>query len=301
MNKTHSIQRALFAFCLLAVAGTLWTGCSSFKARQAPFYIYNSSLLNEDVTPQYPRDNNFDPFGPTAPEQRVSDTRVAVSDAVQSDTTPKARDRAQEADETVPTAPVVENNPEQSTSKTAPKAPSIPSLTYTPPQAAEFIRAIYQANGVSLDDVAGEGALTHLYSAIKRKGTVYHATRPAVGDVIFFHNTFDRNRDSRNNDWYTHAGLVEGVEEDGTIHVLSYLDGEVRSFPINLEHPKLERDERNNKLWNSPLRTKTSDDPPFTQYLGGELFAGFGSILGSRTEIVVIDNWKPGMLVEGPK
>jgi hypothetical protein len=153
---------------------------------------------------------------------------------------------------------------------------------------------VYLANGVDIDLPDNEDAVALLYAAAKRRGSVYHATRPAVGDIVFFHNTYDRNGDGRNNDWYTHAGLVEAVDGKGNIHVLSYLDKKVTSFAINLEHP---RQPSSGDVINTQLRPRTAADPEFTQHLGGELFGGFGNLLGERTELVVIDNWMPGMKV----
>jgi hypothetical protein len=155
------------------------------------------------------------------------------------------------------------------------------------------MKAIYEANGVKLGRLEGDDAVATLFAEAKKQGQIYHATRPAVGDLVFFHNTYDRNGDNRNNDWYTHVGLVEGVDKDGTIYVLSWFDGQIQTFPINLEHPKLAREERSNKIWNLQLRTPGDDDPQHTQYLGGELFAGFAGLLGNRQEIVVIDSWAP--------
>lgn len=168
-----------------------------------------------------------------------------------------------------------------------------------PEHAARYIQALYKINGVELDVGQGEQTIAAMHESFVRRGRIYHVTRPAVGDVVFFHNTFDRNGDGRSNDWYTHVGLVEGVDEDGTIHVLSFINGRVESFPINLEHPDVARAPGSGKTWNHTLRRRRGDDLPFTQYLGGELFAGFGSLLGDRDELIVIDNWTPGMSLDG--
>lgn len=182
----------------------------------------------------------------------------------------------------------------------APKAPAAPSSggkvdATASRHAAEFIQALYKINGVKVKVGQGEEAIAAMHEDFKQRGRIYHATRPAVGDVVFFHNSFDRNGDGRNNDWFTHVGLVEAVEDDGTIHVLSYLGGQVSAFTINLEHPRVGIDPDGGRTWNHVLRPRDPSDPPFTQYLGGELFAGFGSLLGDRAELMVIDNWTPGM------
>lgn len=304
---------------LLLLALTL-SACGSWKAQRAPFYVYNQSVLNEDVSPYYPR--RVDPNqGVTMREVPEGDTRVAVLDSDNTDAVPavkhapktrakrsakdkkrrhqkpKSQKPAKKNVAKKPTAPTPSKRAEKKPApapKPAPK-PAVASKAYNPEHSAGFVNAIYKANQVDLGTFSGNDAITNLFTAVKKRGgTIYHVTRPAVGDVVFFHNTFDRNNDGRNNDWFTHAGLVEGVESDGTIHVLSYMGGKVSSFTINLEHPKFAKDERNGKIWNTPLRERTAQDPEFTRYLGGELFAGFGSVLGERQEIVVLDDWYPG-------
>lgn len=265
------IQALNFLAALAAVASVA-SGCASFELKpvQAPFYVYSSSLLNGDASPTYPREPSF---LPARLIQSIDDGDQVVAEHRE--------------------APTPSAHPELIRE---PKAPVVATRhKYSPDQAASFVQAVYKANGVQVE--LGDDPVADLYADVKRRGTLYHATRPAVGDVAFFHNTFDRNGDGRNNDWYTHAGLVESVDEDGTITILSYLDGKVGEVVINLENPKLDADERTGKVWNTPLRPTRKDEPAFTQHLGGQLFAGFGNLLGDRPEFVVIDNWQPGMMV----
>ncbi len=303
MNN-HTINAMILCFAMVAVM--FLSACSSWKADRAPFYVYNNSLLNEDVSTNY-QPRRPDPYRNTylatqTPRSRP-DTRVASASERRSDGPgPDARKRPvaskvkQKAKSSAKAkAPVASKVKQKAKSKRANKKSLPPkgNSRFNPQHSAAYLKTIYEANGIKLGKMKGNDAVATLYAQTKKQGTVYHATRPAIGDLVFFHNTFDRNGDGRNNDWYTHAGLVEGVDEDGTIYVLSYWDGKVQSFPINLEHPRIGTDDRNKKVWNTVLRNKADDDPAFTQYLGGELFAGFGSLLGERTELVVVDDWKP--------
>ncbi len=325
------------------LAGVLLAGCSGLKAKEPPFYVYNSTVLNAAPTTTKPRDARFDPLGvewksrgaDKRPQAVAAKTDDGPSEIVgwrtgedEAKARQEARDRLRERvgeraagpdrrEDSAPSpspavapvpapvavAPSAGPGPDAAApvSESPREVPSGGALIKAdgPTNAANFVQAIYKVNGVDLKVGQGEEAIAQMHEGIKKRGRIYHATRPAVGDVIFFHNTFDRNGDGRNNDWYTHVGMVEGVEEDGTIHVLSFLGGKVDSFPINLEHPRLASDESTGKMWNHPLRQQLDTDPPFTQYLGGELFAGFGSMLGDRTELIVIDNWTPGMDLDG--
>jgi surface antigen len=171
-----------------------------------------------------------------------------------------------------------------------PSRSSGPSPAANPESSCEYVAAVYAANEVDVGPEA-KHSIAELFRRAQDQGQVYHTSRPAVGDLAFFHNTFDRNRDGRNNDWYTHVALVESVAADGTITLLSYLGGKVdRSF-MNLEAPTLAS--REGSVVNSRLRRESDRDPAYTEYLAGKLFAGFGSLLGNRSEVIVLDDWKP--------
>jgi|SRR5690625_100553 len=161
---------------------------------------------------------------------------------------------------------------------------------YTPQFALQYVLDTYAANGVSFQN-ADKLSIVDLYRSIQKQGTIYHTKKPVVGDLVFFHNTYDANGDRRNNDWYVHVGVIESVDRDATIVVLSYRDGHVVRDRMNLTQP---HDERvNGQTINTQLRPRQKSDPPYTQYLAGQLFAGFGSILGDVEQVRVLDGWTP--------
>lgn len=161
---------------------------------------------------------------------------------------------------------------------------------YDPQPALDYVLETYRLNGVEFQN-AEQLKIIDLYRAVQRQGSIYHTTRPVVGDLVFFHNTYDANRDGRNNDWYAHVGIVEEAHSNGTIIVLSYRAKRVVRDTMNLEHAR--EAHANGRLANSELREKTRQDPEYTQYLAGELFAGFGSVLGDMSDVAVIDEWQP--------
>ena len=226
-------------------------------------------MLNAEFSSAYPRRVDWDPFGYDEPNRREG---VGYADRT---TGEEDSDREQVA--AIAPSPVVDS-------------------IYDPFAALGYIRAVYDANETSTGSTDNDVEIIDVYRFTQNEGTIYHSTRPAVGDVVFFHNTFDRNGDSRANDWYTHLGVVESVDDDGNISILSYLDDRVSRTHLNLERPSDARDD-DGVVINTAMRQRRSDDPPYTQYLASELFAGFGSLLGERTEFLVIDNWQPGMSV----
>lgn len=161
---------------------------------------------------------------------------------------------------------------------------------FAPRNAVDYVIDTYAQNNVAVDG-RGQLSVVELYRQVQQRGTVYHGRAPATGDLVFFHNTHDDNSDGRNNDWYAHVGIVEQVMGDGTIVVLSWRNGAVSRDTMNLRSPR--EVELEGRVVNTPLRAYNERDPQFTQYLAGELFAGFGSMLGDLQSVVVLDTWRP--------
>lgn len=267
---------AAVAFSIVA---SLLLGCAAMHSVPQRRNPYRSTLLNADFTSAYPRAIHDDPFGLT---DRAAARRPSRDET---DLALVRRDEDQTAGRAI--QPASDGSQRER-----------PDDTYSPLVASQYVRAVYQANETPVHGGPPQGELeiVDIYRYTQRNGRIYHSTRPAVGDLVFFHNTFDRNSDHRNNDWYTHIGVVESVDERGNISVLSYLDHRVSRTYLNLERPESTRDADGNVI-NTTMRRRSSDDPPYTQYLASELFAGFGSLLGDRPEFLVIDNWRPGMNV----
>lgn len=141
-----------------------------------------------------------------------------------------------------------------------------------------FIQKVMKVNEMEASLLVGKEGLRALYKDYRNRGLSYDSEEPSVGDFVFFHNTRDQNVDSRNNDWYSSCGVVSQVGEDGTVEFIAVVDRKVQKFVMNLKQPEVRRDESRGKVMNSYLRKKSLEDPEFTQYLAGELFAGFVSL-----------------------
>lgn len=100
-----------------------------------------------------------------------------------------------------------------------------------------------------------------LYSLALEMGVHHKKLRPRAGDVVFFDNTYDRDRDGRNNDELSHVAIVEWDGEDGTIHLIHNASSKgVSRIVMNLEHPE-QAQSTQGKAWNSHLRAKSSKGP----------------------------------------
>ena len=140
-----------------------------------------------------------------------------------------------------------------------------------------FVLKVLKVN--ELEPGAGDSPdLRDLYKAYRNRGLTFDGEEPSIGDLVFFHNTRDVNSDSRNNDWYSACGVVTEVEHSGVVTFVAALNGKVQEFQMNLDRPEVRRDEAIGTVMNSHLRNKSLEDPEFTQYLAGELFAGFATL-----------------------
>jgi hypothetical protein len=137
-----------------------------------------------------------------------------------------------------------------------------------------LVEAVYAAAGLEL-----RGNVIMMHERAKSEG-VFHRRNPQLGDLVFFDNSYDRNKNGRRDDKLTHVGLVESVDSDGTVTVIHLGSRGVVPIHMNLEHPS-EYKSPEGKVWNSFLRAPSKRDKGAR--LTGELFAGFGSLWKSET------------------
>lgn len=141
-----------------------------------------------------------------------------------------------------------------------------------------LVRYLYEREGVDLIQVPGEAggsAVAFIYQTAKKLQAL-RSTHPAPGDLVFFRDTYDRNRDGRRNDGLTHVGLVESVDDvSGTLRFIHRSSMGVTRERMNLRQPLDHQDPASREILNDYVR------PPGARAsvprLAGELFAGFAS------------------------
>ncbi|TXD38539.1 hypothetical protein FRC98_06565 [Lujinxingia vulgaris] len=284
-------------------------GCAA--STSAPFHMYASPVLEDELAPPGARglsgEDNASAgvlptqvyvyrsnAGPAQPGQRRSRPAPGATQPSRAPMDSVARPQRPALASYRPGAAATGSsatNAESASMPPAPRGPAAPKADG--PLAAAYVHAVFELNGVTFAEDAAS-SVPELYRACRTEGKVYHSSRPAIGDMVFFHNTYDANDDGRNNDWYTAVGIVEELQSEGTVSVLAYLGDGVRRLYLNLEQVDREELSAGDQA-NSVLRGQHESDPPFTQYLAGQLFAGFCNALGDRDELMVVDNWQPGM------
>ncbi len=318
--RTLSIRLAVVSSLALAPLG-----CAEIDPTPdpLPFEMYDSPLIassdHEAAPPERlpPVEDDATETDTATVENEESDEPDESAGDEQTSETATAEasdDGARETEETSdsPETPALsstrqaEPEPEAEPAATSSAAPSASDRPPPEPDAddggtnadaARYAAAIYELNEVAIPGEA-HADVPALYRHCREQEAVFQSREPKPGDLVFFHNVEDANGDGRNNDWYTLVGLVEGTDASGTVSILAYRDGKVRTVSMNLDQPDQHR--TGGTTTNTRLREKSSDDPPFTQYLAGQLFAGYCSLLGDRSELLVVDNWRPGMELERP-
>ena len=97
-----------------------------------------------------------------------------------------------------------------------------------------FIEAVYEAEGIPLRALMRAAApeersgVAAAFRTMRAHGTVFgrRGDWPAPGDLVFWHDTYDRNRNGKADDPFTHVGIVEYVV-DGTV-VFLHRGGQAR-------------------------------------------------------------------------
>ena len=152
--------------------------------------------------------------------------------------------------------------------------------SYTP-DCSGFVRGVYATQRVDLYDGLGEldggNGVGRIFTHVVQHGRIHYGPTVHPGDLVFFHNTWDFNRDGLPNDPLTHVGVVEKVELDGTVVFVSSVSAGIERYRMNLKHPDTHK-AADGRVWNDFLRRKHFGDSPGTYYLTGRLFAAFGTL-----------------------
>lgn len=156
------------------------------------------------------------------------------------------------------------------------------------PDCIGFVQAVYEAEGIPLRRVLQKAApressgVAAAYAASRDHGLLFGGggARPAPGDLVFFHDTYDRNRNGHADDPFTHIGIVTGVE-DGRVTFLHRGGKAVVLATLDPSRPALARD-ADGRVVNSTLRDKRAGPVRGNPGLAGALFAGYGRLDPAR-------------------
>lgn len=136
-----------------------------------------------------------------------------------------------------------------------------------------FVSAVFTNSGVEMD-----GVVASIYDLAVVHDVLHWRDVPAVGDLVFFDNTHDRNDNGDWDDMNTHIGVILEVDPDGTALFAHSGTSQGRATGrINVARSGEYKDQQGNVL-NNYLRSPEAGDKPTATYLTGELWAGFATI-----------------------
>ncbi|MDC0707043.1 CHAP domain-containing protein [Stigmatella sp. ncwal1] len=149
-----------------------------------------------------------------------------------------------------------------------------------------LVEAAYASAGIALRGTSkpGDNGVTAIYRHAQAHGRVYTRGQPAPGDIVFFRETYDQNRDGRRNDGLTHVGLVDKVAADGTVTVIHRVKRGVVRYRMNLAQPSTAKDARSGQVLNDTLRAPSSGH---AFALTGQLFAAYATVLPAPAPVAV--------------
>jgi len=147
---------------------------------------------------------------------------------------------------------------------------SLKSVTQrVPDDCTGLVRYAYLREGLELmpaRGTQGTNGVTALWVSAREKNAL-HGREPRPGDLVFFRETYDRDRDGRTDDGLTHIGVVDSVQPDGTVHFIHRSGRGVTRERMNPYRPR----DRSVNDW---LRVRSHRAPAA---LTGELFVGYAS------------------------
>ena len=98
-----------------------------------------------------------------------------------------------------------------------------------------FISAAFAKAGLSV-----EGSTKHLYSQAKKEGVL--STKPQIGSIVFFDNTYDANKNGTFDDPLSHVAIVEKMYDDGRVSMLHLGSRGIVPLTLNLRQPDQHKD-----------------------------------------------------------
>ena len=124
-----------------------------------------------------------------------------------------------------------------------------------------------------------EGNTRSLWEWASDRNLVHHKKKARLGDLVFFDNTYDRNRNGRWDDPLSHIAIVIAIDEEGTMTLAHGGTSKGRTtMRMNLHHP-------DSTAHNSYLRAKKSGDKKSVRYLSGQLCRGFATLTRDELDL----------------
>lgn len=158
--------------------------------------------------------------------------------------------------------------------------PTINGLRYNG-DCSGFVSFLFHLAGLNLRELfgVGDGGTEAIWDGMKKNNFIINHKNLQAGDIVFFDNTYDKNKNGKWDDVLTHVGVVESIDKNGTITYVHYASRGVVRAKMNLKHPKtfVENGERYNDLLRNSNKKGVNPD-----YLAGALYRGAARIVVTK-------------------
>jgi hypothetical protein len=145
-----------------------------------------------------------------------------------------------------------------------------------------LVLAIYWYAGIDLAKDFNRftgGGVERIYKTLERENLLYSTSRPLVGDIIFWDNTYEHEENPFRDNPLSHTGMVTGVDPDGTISYIHYhITKGIIIEHMNLENPGVQSTMVGGhmKIINSPMRLAMAGRLHPPNWLSGQLYRNLG-------------------------
>lgn len=146
-----------------------------------------------------------------------------------------------------------------------------------------FVRYVYYRAGFDLVQAYGQGrgGVSSLYDGLAERKFVYSAQTSSPGDMIFFDNTYDVNRNGIWDDPLSHIGIISGTGRHKTLFYIHFGNKGVEERRINLVYPNTHAfRQKDGKLYiiNSYLRRNRGEGYEKKEYVASSFYRAFAHI-----------------------
>lgn len=136
------------------------------------------------------------------------------------------------------------------------------------------VSAIYQKAGIDLTRDFKKykgGGVQRIHETLRSKGLIYRPNVPVPGDILFWDNTYDANKNGRADDTLSHIGMVVSSNKwSGEVVYIHHHEKKGIVFEkMNLLRP-------NDPAYNAAMRDSKAKKLPGNKYLASQLYKDSG-------------------------
>lgn len=146
-----------------------------------------------------------------------------------------------------------------------------------------FVNYVYYRAGFDLQKAYGKGrgGVSSLYAGLAARGYVYDSRTASPGDLIFFDNTYDVNRNGVWDDPMSHIGIIAGYRKHNTLVYIHFASHGADERSINLVYPNTHAfRQKDGSLYeiNSYLRRDRGEGYDRKEYVASSFYRAFAHI-----------------------